>query len=97
MVKQEKILAGLFWYHQVMKYVYVLISKKDGIRYIGSGSSAIERLRRHNKGDYRFTKGHRPWNLTYTEQYLTRSEAVKREKFLKSGQGRKWLDEKGIK
>jgi len=77
--------------------LYVLISKKDGMRYIGSGNNADERLRRHNKGDYRFTKGHRPWGLVHREQYLTRSEAVKRERFLKSGQGRKWLDEKGIK
>ncbi len=77
--------------------VYVLKSLRDGIRYIGSGEDCSERLRRHNKGDYRFTKGHRPWYLLYKEQYNTRSEAVKREKFLKSGQGRKWLDERNIK
>ncbi len=75
-----------------MYEVYVLKSKKDGIRYVGSGSNAYERLRRHNKGDYRFTKGHRPWELIYKEEYQTRSEAIRREKFLKSGQGRKFLD-----
>ena len=77
--------------------VYVLKSKKDGIRYTGYGKSAQERLRRHNKGDYRFTKGHRPWEIIYTEEYKTRSEAVKREKFLKSGVGRAWLDKQTIK
>ncbi len=75
---------------------YVLKSEKDGIRYIGSGEDSVERLRRHNKGDYRFTKGHRPWRLIYKENYATRVEAMKREKFLKSGQGRKWLDENNI-
>ena len=73
-------------------YVYVLKSLKDGIRYVGSGENPFERLRRHNKGDYRFTKGHRPWQLIYQENCKNRSEAMKREKFLKSGQGRNWLD-----
>ena len=77
--------------------VYVLKSLNDGLRYIGSGGSAAERLRRHNKGDYQFTKGHRPWQIIHIEDYSNRSEATKRERFLKSGQGRKWLDEKGIK
>jgi len=78
-------------------FVYVLRSKKDKIRYIGSGENPLERLRRHNKGDYRFTKGHHPWELIYQEKCINRSQAMKREKFLKSGQGRKWLDEQGIK
>ena len=73
-------------------FTYVLISEKDFIRYVGSGEDPHERLRRHNKGDYRFTKGHRPWKLIYTETHSTRAEAMKREKFLKSGQGRKLLD-----
>ena len=77
--------------------IYVLKSKKDGIRYIGYGESAIERLRKHNKGDNKFTKGHRPWEIIYTEQYENKTEAIKRERFLKSGKGREWLDYNGIK
>jgi predicted GIY-YIG superfamily endonuclease len=77
----------------IMKcYVYVLKSSKNGIRYVGSGNNPLERLRRHNKGDIRFTKGHRPWELIYKEEHCNRSEAMKREQFLKSGQGRKFLD-----
>ena len=75
-------------------YTYAIRSLVDGIRYVGSGESPTERLRRHNKGDYQFTKGHRPWELIYQEEHQTRAEAMKREKFLKSGQGRKFLDEK---
>ena len=75
-----------------MFYTYVLKSYKDGIRYIGSGENPKERLRRHNKGDYRFTKGHRPWQLIHQETYNTRSEAVRSERFLKSGKGREFLD-----
>ena len=75
-----------------MYYVCVLKNYRDGIRYVGSGESVEERLKRHNKGDYRFTKGHTPWKLVYEEQFDTRSEAVRREKFLKSGKGREYLD-----
>jgi putative endonuclease len=75
-----------------MFYVYVLKSLRDGIRYVGSGEDYQERLRRHNKGDYRFSKGHRPWKLVYTESYQTRVEAVRRERFLKTGHGREFLD-----
>ncbi len=80
-----------------MYEVYVLKSEKDGIRYVGSGKDALERLKRHNKGDYRFTKGHRPWRLIYKEIFNTKTEAIKREKFLKSGKGREWLDKNKIK
>ena len=73
--------------------VYVLKSIKDGIRYVGYGSSAQQRLIKHNKGDHKFTKGHKPWKLLYTEKYETKTEAIKREKFLKSGKGREWLDQ----
>ena len=62
------------------------------IRYVGSGENPLERLRRHNKGDYKFTKGHRPWRLIYQETYKSRSEAMRRERFLKSGQGRNFLN-----
>ena len=75
-----------------MFYIYVLKSLKDGIRYVGSGEDYQERLRRHNKGNYRFTKGHLPWKVVYTESYETRAEAVRREKFLKSGLGREFLN-----
>jgi len=76
--------------------IYVLVSLKDGRRYVGYGKNAEERLKRHNMGGNRFTKGHRPWKLVYVESgYTSRSEAMKREKFLKSGKGREWLDSHG--
>ncbi len=75
-----------------MYYTYVLRSQKDRIHYTGSGADPYTRLLRHNNGGYRFTKGHRPWKLVYTEGFSSRTEARRREKFLKSGQGRKFLD-----
>ena len=38
-----------------------------------------------------FTKGRGPWELIYWEEFKTRTEAIKREHFLKSGKGREFL------
>ncbi|MFA5168783.1 MAG: GIY-YIG nuclease family protein [Candidatus Omnitrophota bacterium] len=48
-------------------WVYVLESQKDGRHYVGNGENVEERLRRHNLGDYRYTKGYRPWITIYRE------------------------------
>ncbi len=77
-----------------MHTVYVLKSLRNGKRYIGSTSKdAFERLKEHNGGTNTWTKQNGPFRLLYTEKYATRTEARRREYFLKSGQGRKWLDE----
>ena len=45
----------------------------------------------HNKGKTRSNKAYKPFNLVYFEDYKTRLEAVKREKYLKTGSGRELL------
>jgi putative endonuclease len=73
-------------------FVYVLISEKNGIRYIGMTQDLEKRLKEHNSGKSKFTKGHLPWKLVYKETFETRLEARTREKFLKSGMGRELLN-----
>jgi len=73
--------------------VYVLWSDKLQKRYVGSCEDIKLRLKQHNNGESKFTKGGIPWVLIYSEIFPTNSEARKRELFLKSGVGRKWLDE----
>jgi len=75
-------------------FVYVIKSLEYGTRYIGSTDNYKRRLKEHNGGKCRYTKGRRPWNLVYLENFSTRGEAMQREKFLKSGQGRELLDDK---
>ena len=77
-----------------MYYVYVLWSSKLNKRYIGSTDKVEKRFVEHNRGSNKFTKGGIPWIKIYQEEFLTKTEAIKREKFLKSGKGRAWLDEK---
>lgn len=50
---------------------------------MGLSSNPERRLKEHNKGDNRFTKGHRPWILIYKEQFENRIQARKREIILK--------------
>ena len=75
-------------------YVYVLKSKKDGRLYKGFTSRLEERLKEHNQGKTKSTKGFRPWDLIYFEVFLTENEAIEREKYFKTGSGREYLKDK---
>ena len=77
-----------------MYIMYVLKSLKDGKMYIGHTANIKKRFNEHQKGKVRSTKSRRPFKLIYTEEYSTKSEAFKREMFLKTGQGRKFLQTK---
>lgn len=69
--------------------VYVLYSPKYKKIYIGYTSNLRERFKSHNvlatKG---WTVKFRPWELVFTEEFQTKSEALKREKNLKGAKGR---------
>jgi len=75
-------------------FVYVLINPEKKI-YIGQTTDLQRRLAEHNEPDFRgtlHTKRHKgPWKIMYTEECLTRSEAMKREKQLKSFKGREYI------
>ena len=74
-------------------YIYILKSSTTGKLYTGSTQNLEARLKAHNDGLSPYTKGRGPWELMYSEEYPTRSEAMKREKFLKTGKGRDFLKE----
>jgi putative endonuclease len=75
--------------------VYVLYSVKYDKIYIGFTSDLAQRLKSHNElGVKGWTIKFRPWILIYTEEYLLKSEAIKREKELKTAAGRRFLREK---
>ena len=76
-----------------MHIIFVLYNKKLYKRYIGSTKDIEKRLRELNLGKSKFTKSGIPWILIYKESFSTNIEARQRELFLKSGIGRKFLDE----
>ena len=74
-----------------MFYVYVLQSQLDAGLYIGYSSNLKRRLLQHNSGLSKATSFRSPWKLIYYEAYLERTDAQGRERFLKSGAGRRYL------
>ena len=79
-----------------MKFVYVLNSEKTSIYYVGITVNVDNRLKEHNRGKSKFTKGHRPWKLVYFEEAMDWKSARVREKYLKSAAGKMWLRKEGF-
>lgn len=70
-----------------MFYIYVLQSQKKHRLYIGKTADLKRRLKEHNAGQNASTKPYVPWALIFYEAYLKRSDASRREKYLKTTQG----------
>ena len=74
--------------------VYAILSLKDGRVYVGYSENVNRRLKEHNAGDCRSTKGYRPWKLVFEERVETLGEALKLEKYYKTGSGKEKLKRK---
>jgi putative endonuclease len=72
-------------------YSYVLKSVKNGILYKGSTQDIEKRVEYHNKGLVQYSSKHIPRELVLIEEFKTRSEAMQREKWYKTGVGREWI------
>jgi putative endonuclease len=90
--------AGREWRfirNYIMAYVvYAIKSSFDNRIYVGFTVNLEKRIKEHNQGKTKSTKGSRPWVLLYNEIVENRIEARKREKFLKSGCGKEFLKNK---
>ncbi|MFH0852303.1 MAG: GIY-YIG nuclease family protein [bacterium] len=75
-----------------MIYLYVIKSNEKNYRYIGITNELSRRLKQHNTGCNKSTKIYKPFTLIHSEEFQNYKEARKREVFLKSGIGRKFLD-----
>ena len=71
-----------------MYYTYILQSEKNGSYYIGFTRQLQKRIRQHNSGKSKYTSKHTPYKLVYYEQFKTKEEAILREKFFKTKEGR---------
>ena len=72
-------------------FVYILYSNTRDRYYIGSCENIENRLLRHNQGATKSTKSGRPWILKYYEEYATKTEALKRELYIKRMKSRKYI------
>ncbi|MCF8238150.1 MAG: GIY-YIG nuclease family protein [Saprospiraceae bacterium] len=71
--------------------MYVLFSPSSKQFYIGMTQDLERRIKEHNTGKTKSTKGHRPWKLVHSEVAKDRISARNRESYLKSGIGREWI------
>lgn len=71
--------------------VYVLLSLKDHKFYIGFTSNLEQRLSQHENGKVKSTAPRRPFRLIFCEFYLSKDDAMRREKYFKTSTGKKVL------
>lgn len=72
-------------------YTYVLKSLRDGMLYTGCTGDLRKRLSEHRAGKVASTKGRNPLHLIYYEACLNVKDAYAREKYLKTGMGKRYL------
>ena len=72
-------------------YVYLIQSLIDNQWYTGYTPNLKKRILKHNQGIVRSTKGRKPFKLIYYEACLSKKDAKAREKYLKSGMGKRYL------
>jgi putative endonuclease len=75
----------------MMFYTYVLFSEVDKEFYIGFTTDLRKRLDEHYRGAVASTAHRRPVTLVYFEACLNEKDAIKREKYFKTGFGRRFL------
>ena len=75
-------------------YTYVLQSIKNKCYYTGFTSDLRKRFNQHNNNENTYTKGRGPFELIYCEVCKNQKDAAQREKYLKSGRGKRYLKER---
>ena len=72
-------------------YVYVLRSRMDGQMYVGLTRDLRERFRQHQAGEVPSTQTRRPLELMYYEACRNIHDAARREKYLKTAWGKRYI------
>ena len=72
-------------------FTYALYSYSFSRLYIGQTNDVNCRLKQHNEGKVNSTKPYKPYKLIYFEEHQSRKDAVRREKELKTSEGRRFL------
>ena len=75
-------------------YAYVIRSMSFPFVYKGHCEDPAKRLKQHNSGMTESIKMYAPFEMAYVEEFSTRAEAIKREKYFKTAAGRRFLKSK---
>lgn len=74
-------------YNSIVYYVYILESKQDHSRYIGTTSDLRNRFKEHNCGETKSNKSKRPFKIAWYCVFGNKSVAYAFERYLKSSSG----------
>ena len=75
-----------------MVYTYVIRSREDNKFYTGTTSDLRKRFREHSEGKVTATKNRGPFELIYYEGCINKEDAFVRERYLKTGMGKRYLN-----
>ncbi len=75
----------------IMIYTYIIQSKKDSKWYTGCTNDLRKRFKLHDTNQVVSTKGRGPFALIYYEACINTEDAFAREKYLKSGTGKRYI------
>jgi putative endonuclease len=75
-----------------MFFVYVLRSLASGLFYVGHTEDLRQRIREHCEGCSHYTRSRGPWQLVFVETFLSRSDAMARERQIKSRKSKKYIE-----
>lgn len=67
-------------------FVYIL-QNQNGNQYVGHSHNLETRLQQHNHGDVPATTDGKPWQIAWFCAFRSNNEAIKFERYLKSGSG----------
>lgn len=77
--------------NKMFYYTYILQSTRDNKFYVGYTNNINRRLEEHNSGLVVSTKNRIPLKLVYWEGSLSQKDALKREKYLKTSWGKRYI------
>ena len=93
--KPVTFVIGFLFFNMVIssiKYFVYVIKSAEGYHYTGMTQDLDLRIKQHNNKTLSFwTKRGTNWKIIYVESFSYKSDALKREKWLKSGVGREFL------
>ncbi len=75
-----------------MFYIYILYSSYIDKYYIGFTEDLNDRIYKHNNKHRGFTASANDWELKYSEEFITKQEAINREKEIKNWKSRKMIE-----
>ena len=73
-------------------HLYILRSQTTGRYYVGQSQDLAARISYHNANYSKSLRNRGPWQLVYKEEYSTRSEALRREREIKSWKDRRMIE-----